>query len=174
MGCVACATGVDSVAPGLERAAEKFHQRMLWRTSGWSPIGIGLHRADQMNNSLPFPTWSKSAPWMPPGAAIEMLTPRDDTKRPSLFIVPRSIEDPEDQSKRGTLYDHPIRAQRITAIRLIYPKTYQPIPSLTYLQTQGAISLDQGNDWVVELTLDNGKERQSKDLWPDLPLILRY
>jgi hypothetical protein len=76
-----------SVAPGLERAAEKFHQRMLWRTSGWSPIGIGLHRTGQGNDSLPFPTWSTSAPWMPAGSAIEMPTPRDDTTSPALFVV---------------------------------------------------------------------------------------
>jgi hypothetical protein len=32
------------VAPGAERGVEKFKQRMNWRTSGWCPIGIGLHR----------------------------------------------------------------------------------------------------------------------------------
>src|SRR5688572_3268763 len=33
-----------SVAPGFQRGAEKFRQRMLWRTSGWSPIGIVMRR----------------------------------------------------------------------------------------------------------------------------------
>ncbi len=33
-----------SVAPGAERGVEKFKNRMNWRTSGWCPIGIGLHR----------------------------------------------------------------------------------------------------------------------------------
>lgn len=31
-----------AVEPGFERAAEKFHQRMLWRSSGWCPIGVGF------------------------------------------------------------------------------------------------------------------------------------
>jgi hypothetical protein len=33
-----------TVAPGLEGAAEKFRQRMLWRSSGWCPIGVDLRR----------------------------------------------------------------------------------------------------------------------------------
>jgi len=162
------------VAPSLERASEKFHQRALWRTSGWCPIGIGLHRTTQKSDPLPFPTWSISAPWMPAGSAIEMLTPRDDTKSPSLFIEPRSLEDPAEQAKRGALYHHPIGAQRITAIRLITPKAYQPIPPLTWVQEQGVLSLKQEVTWAVELTLDDGKKGKLKDLRPDLPLILRY
>jgi len=66
------------ISPGLERGAEKFRQRMLWRTSGWCPIGIVMHRVS--NDPLPFPTWSISPAWMEPGTAMEMLMPRDDTK----------------------------------------------------------------------------------------------
>src|SRR6266446_489148 len=33
-----------SVSPGAERGVEKFKNRMNWRTSGWCPIGIALHR----------------------------------------------------------------------------------------------------------------------------------
>src|SRR6266699_3685342 len=68
-----------SVAPGAERGVEKFKNRMNWRTSGWCPLGIALHRTGQ-GPTLPFPTWSIAPACMPAGSAIEILTPRDDTK----------------------------------------------------------------------------------------------
>jgi hypothetical protein len=52
------------VNPGMERGAEKFRQRMLWRTGGWSPIGIVMHRLS--STPIPFATWSISPPWMQP------------------------------------------------------------------------------------------------------------
>ena len=55
-----------SVAQGAERGAEKFKNRMNWRTSGWCPIGIGLHRSGPAT-PLPFPTWTIAPDWMPKG-----------------------------------------------------------------------------------------------------------
>ena len=46
------------VAPGMERTADKYHQRMLWRTSGWCPIGFGFRHSTASNERLPFPTWT--------------------------------------------------------------------------------------------------------------------
>jgi hypothetical protein len=69
-----------TVSPGLEQAAQKFRQRMLWRSSGWCPIGVGLRPTTPSNDAWPFPTWSWTAKWMPKGSAMEMLTPRDDTR----------------------------------------------------------------------------------------------
>ena len=162
------------ISPGLERAAEKFRQRMLWRTSGWCPIGLGFRRTTQSNDALPFPTWSVTPPWLPPGSAIEMLTPREDTQSPSLFISPRAMADLAEQKARAGRYHHPIGVRRITAVRLVSPKTYQPIEPLTYLRKLRLVEITQGHDWLLELTFDGGKRRQSKDLRPELPLFIRY
>lgn len=162
------------VAPGLERAAEKFRQRMLWRTSGWCPIGLGFRRTTLSNDALPFPTWSWTAEWMPKGSAMEMLTPRDDTRSPALFIEPRALTDTGEQATRASLYRHPIGSRRITAVRLLSPKTYPPIASLKYLQKQHLLSIKQGDEWLLELTFDGGSKKKSKDLRPDLPLVVRY
>lgn len=161
------------VAPGLERAAEKFRQRMLWRTSGWCPIGLGFRRTTLSNDALPFPTWSWTAELMPKGSAMEMLTPRDDTLSPALFIEPRALTDTGEQATRASLYRHPIGSRRITAVRLLSPKTYPPIASLKYLQKQHLLSIKQGDEWLLELTFDGGSKKKSKDLLPDLPVV-RY
>jgi hypothetical protein len=83
-----------SVAPGMERGAEKFRQRMLWRSSGWCPIGVGLRRTTSSNDALPFPTWSWTAEWMPKGSKMEMLTPRDDHPQPGAVHRPRGVDKP--------------------------------------------------------------------------------
>jgi Glyoxalase-like domain len=162
------------VAPGLERAAEKFRQRMLWRTSGWCPFGIGLRRTTEKQASLPFPTWSVSAPWMPSGSALEMLTPRDDSRSPSLFIAPRTMADSTEQAARGARYQHPIGVHDITAVQILSPRTYEPIESLEYLKNQGVLMLKQDEQWLIELTFDGAGKKQVKDLRPDLPLIIHY
>jgi Glyoxalase-like domain len=70
-----------SVASGAERGVEKFKNRMNWRTSGWCPIGIGLHRVGPAA-PLPFPTWTIAPNWMPKGPAIEILTARAIPRAP--------------------------------------------------------------------------------------------
>ena len=162
------------VAPGLERVVEKFRQRMLWRTSGWCPFGIGFRRVKQSNDALPFPTWFVTAAWLPEGAAIEMLTPRDDTRSPSLFISPRALSDTAEQAARASRFRHPIGVHRVTGIRLVSPKTYEPIEPLKYMQKQQVLGVDRGDGWLVEMTFDGGKEKKWKDLRPDLPLFIRY
>jgi hypothetical protein len=163
-----------SVAPGLERAAEKFRQRMLWRSSGWCPIAVGLRRTTPSNDALPFPTWSWTAEWMPKGSKMEMLTPRDDTRSPALFVEPRALTDTGKQAARAARYQHPLGIRQLTAVRLISPRTYNPIPALTYLQTQHVLSLQPGEEWLVELTFDGGKTKNSRDLRPDLPIVIQY
>jgi glyoxalase-like protein len=162
------------VEPGLERAAEKFRQRMLWRTSGWCPIGVGLHRVGKPGDPFPFPTWSWTADWMPKGSVMEMLTPRDDTRSPALFVEPAALTDTTGQAARASKFHHPIGVHRITGIRLVSPKTYQPIDALTYLEKQHVVGVERGEQWLLELTFDGGEKKKSKDLRPDLPLVVRY
>jgi hypothetical protein len=59
-------------------------------------------------------------------------------------------------------------------MQLISPKTYQPIAALTYMQKQRLLSIKPGDEWIVELTFDDGKRKKLKDLRPDLLLVIRY
>src|SRR5882724_4833945 len=129
-----------SVAQGAERAVEKFKNRMNWRTSGWCPIGIALHRIAPAT-TLPFPTWSIAPDWMPKGTAIEILTARDDTKSPSFFIEPPVLAVKEEANRKlaendpkRPVFQHPIGVERITDLRLVRPKGYQPVAAFTYLE----------------------------------------
>jgi len=167
-----------SVAPGAERGVEKFKQRMNWKTSGWCPIGIGLHRTAK-STPLPFPTWSIAPAWMPAGTAIEILTPRDDTKSPSFFIEPPVLAVSEIRNRKlfkndpkYAQFQHPVGVERITEIRIVKPKDYQPNAAFGYLEKMGVIRSEGGTEWAVHVTFDQGRKNQKKDLRPTLPLIL--
>ena len=166
-----------SIAQGAERGVEKFKNRMNWRKSGWCPIGIGLHRAGPPM-PLPFPTWTIAPDWMPKGTAIEILTARDDTKSPSFFIEPPVLAVKEEANRKidsaSPASDHPIGIERITDIQLIRPKEYQPVAAFTYLEKAGIFKSTEGKEWVIEVTFDGGRKAQTKDLRPDLPLMIHY
>jgi hypothetical protein len=160
-----------SVAPGAERGVEKFKNRMNWRTSGWCPIGIALHRVGP-SAPLPFPTWTIAPDWMPKGTAIEILTARDDAKSPSLFIEPDVLAVKEQTNRK--IDNHSIGVDRITALQIIRPKEYQPVAAFTYVEKAGVFQSSAGKEWAVEVTFDGGRKAQTKDLRPDLPLVIHY
>ncbi len=162
-----------SVAPGAERGVEKFKNRMNWKTSGWCPIGIGLHQVGP-SAPLPFPTWTIAPDWMPKGTAIEILTARDDTKSPSFFIEPPELAVKENFKINKAASNHPIGVERVTELRLVRPKEYQLVPAFTYLERAGIFKSSEGPEWAIEIAFDSGRKAQTKDLRPDLPLIIHY
>jgi hypothetical protein len=164
-----------SVAPGAERGVEKFKNRMNWRMSGWGPLGIGLHRSGPAT-PLPFPTWTIAPDWMPKGTAIEILTARDDTKSPSFFIEPPvlAVKEKGKIDNASPASDHSIGVERITELRIVTPKEYQPVAAFGYLEKAGIFKSTEGKEWAIEITFDGGRKAQTNDLWPDLPLIIHY
>jgi len=155
------------VAPGAERANEKFRKRVEWRTSGWSPFGINLSRTKPgVDPPYPFPTWTISMPWMEPGTSIVVLTSRDDTKSPSVSVHPHAT--------KQSAGKHPNGAKRITHVRIVTPPDYEPAPAMLYARDQQAIELAKGDAWCAEITFDGGKKGKRKDLRPELPLVVRY
>lgn len=163
-----------SVDPGLEKAAASYRLRMMWHTSGWCPFGLAFRWSSPTDSALPVPSHTVSLPWLPNGAGLQVLTPKDDLKSPLLFVSPRELTDPEVQAGRAAQYPHPIGVGRVTAIRLVSPQEYKPIPALAYLTTQTQLTLGKGDQWLLEITFDGGKQKLSKDLRPELPLVIRY
>jgi hypothetical protein len=115
---------------------------------------------------------------MPKGTAIEILTARDDTKSPSFFIEPPVLAVNEkakiDNASSARTPDHPIAVERVTEVRLVRPKEYQPVAAFTYLEKAVIFKSSEGTEWAVEITFDAGRKTQTKDLRPELPLIIHY
>jgi hypothetical protein len=175
---------VDAAVPGSPIVIDKFRNRSQWRTSGWSPIGIGLHRTGDAHDPLPWPTWTvPRAAWLPEGEAIDMLTPRENPRGPSVFVTPPSIAIDEarnreiavGKSKEASDFRHENGTTRITGVRLVVP-TQELLAGLPVddLRASGLLECASADEWVLELTLDGGIRKQQRDFRPKLPLVVRY
>lgn len=173
-------TGV-SVAPGLEKVAQRFERMGEWRSSGWSPLGIGLRRSRAAPDSLPFPTRAVRASWMLPGSSLEIISAATDTAGPRLWVVPRSMAAngvPETDSERRRLaqrdaFLHPNHALAITAVRVTAPGGGLT-PATECAADWSPVEFLRGPAWLLEVTFDHGRRGMTRDLRPDLPLLCHF
>lgn len=168
------------VAPASRAGAEKFRLKSAWRETGYSPIGLVFDRTPATPAPLPFPTWKVSAEWLEPGTFIEMMTPKEMPKAISLSIGshPAASERENEllarDSVQGAMFRHPNGAQRLTGVRVVAPDPDRLPPAASYLARHGLVSFDVGSEWLLDVTLDNGRQRVTKDLRPSLPVIIHY
>jgi hypothetical protein len=169
------------VSPTSQAGADKFRLKSAWRETGYSPIGIVFDRTPATPDKLPFPTWKVSADWMDKGTFIEMMTPREMPKAVSLSISshPASTRESENEALardpiKGAMFLHPNGARRLTGMRVVAPNADGFPPAATYIAGLGLVKFDVGRQWLLDLTLDNGKQGVTKDLEPDLPLVIHY
>jgi len=169
------------VEPGREFLRDRFRARTEWRTTGRSPVGLVMRRTAAAPDSLPFPTYPLTAPWMPPGSAMLRLTPLTDSLGASLFVSPHELVTPPDSVRawlarkdpRAEPMRHPNGAREITEIRIVAPA--RGLNRVTVmLHRWDVVEFDGGKDWLVELTLDRGRSGKRADLRPGLPLVVRY
>ena len=154
------------VSPGLEQAAERFAQRGQWRTSGYSPFVLQFHRTPTAPERLPFATWQVHADWMPPGKFIEMMTPREMPKALGLAIAPWNATGPAGRHANG--------ARRLTGVRVAVPTDDALPPAVQYLTNTRSALIGASGRWLLQLTFDERRLSQTRDLRPTLPLIVRY
>ncbi|HEV7671724.1 MAG TPA: VOC family protein [Thermoanaerobaculia bacterium] len=168
------------ISPGLEAGAEKFRLKSIWRETGYSPIGIVFDRTPATPAIFPFATWKISADWMEAGTFIEILTPKETPKAVSLSISSHA-ESAEatyaaagrDPEKRA-MFEHPNGARRLTAVRVVASSAEGLPPAASYLGEHRLTTFEVGSQWLLDVTLDDGKQGITKDLRPGLPLVVHY
>ena len=168
------------VSTASKAGAEKFRLRSTWRETGYSPIGIVFDRTPTTPEKLPFATWRVSADWIEKGTFIEMMTPKEMPKAVSLSIASHA-KTPESENEtlardpvRGAMFLHPNGARLLTSVRVIAPNAKSLPPSASYLAGHGLIKFELGKRWLLDVTLDKGKQRITKNLQPDLPMVIHY
>jgi hypothetical protein len=168
------------VAPASQAGAEKFRLKSIWRESGYSPIGIVFDRTAATPEAFPFVTWKISADWMEAGTFMEMLTPKETPKAVSLSISAHAgsagatfAAYGRDPGKRA-MFEHPNGARRLTGVRVVAPNAEGLPPAATYLGERGLLKFEVGGRWLLDVTLDKGKQGIIKDFQPGLPLVVHY
>ena len=72
------------------------------------------------------------------------------------------------------MFRHPNGARRLTGMRVIAPSAESLPPAASYIAGLGLVKFDVGKHWLLEVTLDNGKQGKTKSLEPDLPMVIHY
>ena len=169
------------VSPALQAGAEKFRMKSAWRDTGYSPIGIVFDRTPATPEKFPFATWRISADWMEKGTFIEIMTPKEMPKAVSLSIssTPESTRESENEKLardpvKGAMFLHPNGALHLTGVRVIAPSADSLPPSASYLADHGLLKFEVGKRWLLDVTLDGGKQGVTKNLEPDLPMVIHY
>lgn len=169
------------VSPALQAGAEKFRLKSAWRETGYSPIGIVFDRTPATPEKLPFPTWTISADWMEKGTFIEMMTPKEMPKAVSLSMSshPESTRERESEALardpvKGAMFLHPNGARRLTGLRVVAPGADRFPPATSYIAGHGLVKFDAGRRWLLDVTLDNGTQGVTRELQPDLPMVIHY
>ncbi len=169
------------VSPDLQAGAKKFRLKSAWRETGYSPIGIVFDRTPATLEKLPFATWRISADWMEKGTYIEMMTPKEMPKTVSLSISshPASTRESENEALardpiKGAMFLHPNGTRRLTGLRVVAPSRDGFPPAAAYIAGHGLVKFDVGSHWLLEVTLDNGRRGITRDLQPDLPMVIHY
>lgn len=158
---------------------QRFIDRANWRNTGEAPFGVQLARTAMTPSSFPFETWRISSEWMGAGEYLEMLTPRG-SRALTLSIPPHATDVAANMRAIAAGGDdaakflHPNGARRITGVRIVAPSADALPPSADFVNASGAARLEVGHDWLMVLTLDGQRQRRSRDLRPELPLIVRY
>ena len=168
------------VSPASQAGAEKFRRKSAWRETGYCPIGIVFDRSPATPVKFPFATWRVSADWMEKGTFIEMMTPKEMPKAVSLSISshPGARESDNETLARdpvkGAVFLHPNGARRLTGLRVVAPAADDFPPAASYLAGLGLMKFDVGKGWLLDVTLDGGKQGVTRNLEPDLPMVIHY
>ncbi len=170
-----------SVNPGLERVAERIQRQSEWRSSGWSPFGVGLRRGRTAPDSLPFPTRAVRGPWMAPGDSLAIISAASDSLGPRLWVVPRSMAadgrpaTPRERERlsRNANFVHGNGARAITAVKMSVPQGGLS-PATERVARYSPVTFVADTLWLLDITFDRGRRGVTRDLRPELPVVCHF
>jgi hypothetical protein len=141
-------------------------ERTRWRETGASPFGLCFRGESR---SWPFETWQYRAAYLPAGTGIPIVTPRGLHSDPLVFLSSRA--------KRSTEGSPQHRGARRTLTRIAIERAACDTPvsaGVRWFAENGFLSLKDGPVPLLELEWDHGREGESRDFSPALPIRIRW
>ena len=141
-------------------------ERMRWSVTGASPFGL-CFRGEP--GSWPFETWQYQPAYLPAGTCIPIVTPAGLHTDPLVFLSP--------QAKRSTGGSPEHRGARRTLTRVTVERAAcaTPVsPGVRWFAENGSFALREGPAHLLELEWDHGREGESRDFFPALPIRIRW
>ena len=132
-----------------------------------SPFGVILHRRDNSSLEIPFEGWKYQPVYFDPPWAFHVGTNSSNLLEPLCFYVP--FVEPElstCKTEEGTF-------KSISKVHIYTPS--EPISDvLGVADTADRLSIDYGNQHLMEITFDDQQCGCSRDLRPDIPLVIHW
>lgn len=150
-------------------------ERWHYRQAGASPFGIILRPGQEMAEAVPppFKTWAYRPPFFAP-LQMDVAVNADKTEEPLLFYMSFGRRPDRYPIERPSLREHAAGVKEITGLRITIPGAGATSKSLEDVGSLGIAGFVYGEEHGAEVTFDEGKRDQVRDLRPGLPLILRW
>jgi len=109
------------------------------------------------------------------------MTPKEMPKAVRLSISSHAASTIETENEalardtvRGAMFLHPNGARRLTGLRVVAPSADRLPPAASYVAGLGLMKFDIRKQWLLDVTLDDRKQGVTKDLRPELPMMIHY
>lgn len=160
-----------------------FLERANFSKNEASPIGIALKLKEYIPEKIPFEKISYHQDWMEADANIYAAkNSKKNLKEPSIFVVYPQIEAdefetlgdlnkiPEEHALWREFFKHPNGAKKITNMVITSTEISLSSSTIQALKEIENLTIQKGNEYLMELYFDKNIQGKSFDLRPELPL----
>ena len=132
-----------------------------------SPFGLILHQKDDSSLNMPFEGWKYQPAYFSPPAAFHVGANSNNYLEPLCFYVP--FIEPSSSTRKI----EPGTFQTISKVHIYTPSN--PLSDvLIVADTADRLSIAHGSEHLMEITFDDQRCGNSRDLRPDIPLIIHW
>ncbi len=132
-----------------------------------SPFGVILRRKDNSSLEMPFKGWKYQPDYFAPPQAFHVGANSSNLAEPLCIYVPFI----EPKSSTGKSEDNTSKA--ISQVR-IYTPSKDTEGVLSVVDKAERLSIQQGSEHLMEITLNCNESGCTKDFRPDIPLIIHW
>ncbi|WP_238326428.1 hypothetical protein [Desulfuromonas acetoxidans] len=130
-----------------------------------SPFGIILTRTSDSNSGMPFSGWKYQPDYFEPLNAFHVGDNSEILEEPLCVYIP-FVGPVRRKEETGTF-------KSMSHVQLSVPLG-EMSETLCVLQSTDRLQIELGSEHLVTLTLDHGRSGLSRDLRPDLPLVINW
>jgi hypothetical protein len=149
-------------------------ERPRWRETGACPFGVAFRFAQDDDVGARIETWDYAAPFLPPDAAIRIVTPRRRSGEPLIFLLPDSIAPERLPRNRRPPLEQRGKRRRLTAVTLGLPAAASLSAATREACTRHSVEIVGTPAPHLTLEWDNGREGSGADFSNVLPLSIRW
>jgi hypothetical protein len=150
-------------------------ERISWKKSGSCPIGIAFRPTNMASSTEKVESWNYQASYLPYGASIPIVTPRNSNKEPLVFISPTSKPPSDRFSSSLEKQEHLNQFKEMKVEEIVIPTHVNLSKETGQVLQMNSIKLVSGRDYLVKIKIIGEiAEDKIENFWPHLPIEVSY